>query len=342
MFDRRSLPSKTSEVWNQGLSDEIVMGHIVFRKTVLGVFYLLAISFIAFFMSTQMPGDPAEIVANLTREEQAPPELIQRIRQEYGFDKSWIEQYGRWLTRVVLHGDLGYSTRTRLPVVTELNNRLPVTIQLGLVTFLVTMAISFPLGLYAGITKNQIADTIIQAATWVSYSMPVFLVGNILIWLFAVKYHLLPSIGHESWKHFILPVMSLSLHLSGWLIQVIRSSVQEITQRYYILVARAKGLPKGRVIMLHLLKPALLPIATAFLLQLGNLISGSFIVETVFAWNGIGRLLIDSIMARDFPMIQGVVLYVGSILALINVSIDLLYLYLDPSIASRLAGGPSP
>ena len=317
------------------------MVRILFRKTVLGMFYLLAISFIAFFMSTQIPGDPAEIIANLTREEEAPQEVVEKIRREYGFDKSWAEQYRRWLTRLVLQGDLGYSTRTRLPVVTEINHRLPVTMKLGLVTFLVTIAISFPLGLYAGITKNQIADTVIQAATWVSYSMPVFLVANILIWLFAVKYSLLPSIGHESWKHFILPVTSLSLHLSGWLIQVIRSSVQEITRRYYILVARAKGLSTKRVVMLHLLKPALLPIATAFLIQLGNLISGSFIIETVFAWNGIGRLLIDSIMARDFPMIQGVVLYVGSIFALINVLIDLLYLYLDPSTASRLAGGQS-
>jgi peptide/nickel transport system permease protein len=317
------------------------MGHILFRKTVLGIFYLLAISFIAFFMSLQMPGDPAEIIANLTREEQAPQELVEKIRQEYGFDKSWTEQYRRWLTRIVLQGDLGYSTRTRLPVVREINHRLPVTLKLGLVTFLVTIAISFPLGLYTGITRSQIADTIIQAATWVGYSVPVFLAGNILIWLLAVKYDLLPAIGHDSWKHFILPVASLSLHLSGWLIQVIRSSVREITRRSYILVARAKGLPKKRVVMLHLLKPALLPIVTAFLIQLGNLISGSFIIETVFAWNGIGRLLIDSIMARDFPMIQGVVLYVGSIFALINVLIDLLYLYLDPSTAARLAGGQS-
>lgn len=317
------------------------MGHILFRKTVLGMFYLLAVSFIAFFMSTQIPGDPAEIIANLTREEQAPQELVEKIRREYGFDKSWAEQYRRWLTRLVLQGDLGYSTRTRLPVVTEINNRLPVTLKLGLATFLVTITISFPLGLYAGITKNPIADTVIQAASWVSYSMPVFLVGNILIWLFAVKYGLLPAIGHETWKHFILPVTSLSLHLSGWLIQVIRSSVQEITRRYFILAARARGLSKRRVVLLHLLKPALLPIVTAFLVQLGNLISGSFIIETVFAWNGIGRLLIDSILARDFPMIQGVVLYVGGIFALINVLIDLLYLYLDPSTASRLAGGPS-
>jgi peptide/nickel transport system permease protein len=312
------------------------MGHILFRKIVLGGFYLFAVSFIAFFMSLQMPGDPAEIIANLAREEEAPPELVDNIRREYGFDKSWAEQYRRWLARVILRGDLGYSTRTRLPVVAEIHNSLPITLKLGLVTFVVTATISFPLGLYAGITKNQIADYIIQAATWVSYSVPVFLVGNILIWLFAVKYDLLPSIGHDSWKHFILPVTSLSLHLSGWLIQVIRSSVQEITRRYYILVAKAKGLRKKRIVMLHLLKPALLPIATAFLIQLGNLISGSFIIETVFAWNGIGRLLIDSIMARDFPMIQGVVLYVGSIFALINVLIDLLYLYVDPSTATYL------
>jgi peptide/nickel transport system permease protein len=314
------------------------MTPILIRKVLLGILYLLIVSFVAFFLSIQMPGDPAKIIANQNRDREAPESVVERVRQEYGFDKGWLEQYWLWLGRAVRHGDLGYSTRTQLPVVTEIRNRLPITLKLAGVTFLVTVAISLPLGLYAGITRHPFADHVIQATSWVNYSTPVFLAGNILIWLFAVKLRLLPAIGHETPLHYVLPVATLSVHLSGWLIQVIRSSIREMTQRYHVLVATAKGLPRRRIVLLHLLRPALLPIVTALLIQFGNLVSGSFIVETVFAWNGVGRLLIDSILARDFPTIQGVVLYVGAIFALINVLIDLLYLSLDPSTARHLAG----
>jgi ABC-type dipeptide/oligopeptide/nickel transport system permease component len=315
------------------------MFRILLRKLLLGVLYLFAISLAAFVMSRQMPGDPAEIIANQGRETEAPPELVERIRQEYGFDRGWAEQYARWLRRAILERDLGYSTSTRRPVIAEIKESLPVSLRLGMITFAVTVLISFPLGVLAGVTTNKVLDVLIQVTTWTSYSMPVFLVGTVLIWLFAVEFQLLPSIGHDSWRHYVLPVAALALHLCGWTTQIIRCSVEEIAGKPYILAARAKGLPRKRVILVHVLKPALLPIATALLIQLGNLASGSFIIETIFAWNGVGRLLIDSIMARDFPMIQGILLCVGGIFALINVVIDMLYLYLDPSIVTKLAGG---
>jgi ABC-type dipeptide/oligopeptide/nickel transport system permease component len=315
------------------------MGRILIRKLLLGAFYILAISFVAFFMSLQMPGDPAELIANQFRETEAPPALVEQVRHEYGFDKSWLEQYRRWLIRFVKTGDLGYSSRSHLPVMTELKKSLPVTLHLATLSFLLTIAISLPLGVYAGITRNYVADYLIQGISWVSYALPVFLVGNILIWLFSVKYKLLPSIGHDTWQHSILPVATLSLHLSGWTIQIIRSSVEEITRQDYILAAKARGLTQKRIVFLHTLKPALLPIITALLIQAGTLISGSFIIEVIFAWNGIGRLLIESIMARDFPMIQGIILYVGGAFALINILIDLLYVYVDPTVSTQLAGG---
>ncbi len=315
------------------------MSHILIRKSLLGIFYIFAISLIAFFMSRQMPGDPAVLIANQGRETEAPPELVEKIRQKYGFDKSWPEQYRLWLGRVVTAGDLGISTRTHLPVITELKNSLPVTLQLAAITFLVTVAVSLPLGLYAGITRNHLADYLIQAMTWLTYAVPVFLVANIFIWLFAVKYNWLPSFGHDSWRHFVLPVAALSLHLIGWTTQIIRSSIKEITHQDYVRTAKSKGLFTRNIVSSHILKPALLPIVTALLIQLGHLISGSFIIEIVFAWNGIGRLLIDSIMARDFPTIQGVLLFVGLIFALLNILIDLLYARLDPTVSARLAGG---
>jgi len=295
------------------------------------LFYLFVISVVAFVMVRQMPGDPAVLIANQGRETEAPPALVERIRREYGFDRGVVEQYRRWLHKVIFEGDLGYSTRTKRPVLTDIQRSLPVSLRLGFLTFGLTLLISFPLGLMAGVTDNKVLDLMIQSMAWINYAVPVFLLAILLTWLFAVEWQILPAIGHETGIHYILPVMALSVHLSGWTTQVIRSSVREITGKPYIKVARAKGLAQRRVILIHTLKPALLPISTAVLIQLGNLVSGSFIIETIFAWNGVGRLLIDSIMARDFPTIQGILLYVGGIFALINILIDILYLVLDPT-----------
>jgi peptide/nickel transport system permease protein len=312
------------------------MRRLLINKLLLGLLYLFVISLAAFFLVRQMPGDPAEIIANQGRDTEAPPELVEQIRHEYGFDRSISSQYILWLERILLKRELGTSTRSGQSVLTEIKSSLPISLRLGLAAFLCTTLISVPLGLYAGVTRSRAADLVIQIGTWTLFSIPVFLLGTLAIWYAAVELRLLPAIGASSWKHYILPVGVLSLHLSAWTVQIIRSSVHEIVSKPYIMVARAKGLAPLRIVTVHVLKPALLPIATALLLQLGSLVSGSFIIETIFAWNGIGRLLIESILARDFPVIQGVLLYVGSIFALINIVIDLLYLVIQPGSASRL------
>lgn len=315
------------------------MQQIIIRKILLGLFYLFVISVVAFVMVRQMPGDPAVLIANQDRETEAPPEMVERIRREYGFDRGIVEQYRRWLQRVIFEGDLGYSTRTKRPVLAEIESSLPASLRLGLITFGLTLIISFPLGLLAGVTNNKLLDLWIQSMAWINYSVPVFLLAVLLIWFFAVDLRLLPAIGHETGRHYVLPVAALSVHLSGWTTQVIRTSVREISEKPYIQFAHAKGLKRIRVILIHTLKPALFPISTALLIQLGNLVSGSFIIETIFAWNGIGRLLVDSIMARDFPTIQGILLYTGGIFALINILIDSLYLFLDPTTVVKLGKG---
>lgn len=292
-------------------------------------------------MVRQMPGDPAELIANQNRQSEAPLELVERIRLEYGFDMPLPEQYRLWLGRVVLEGDLGVSTRTRQPVTTAIMGSLPVSLRLAGITFGLTLLISFPLGMLAGITRHQGLDTAIRGLAWISYSFPVFLLAVVAIWLFAVEWDLLPAIGHGSLRHMILPVAVLTLHLSGWNMQVIRSSVRETAEKPYIQMARGKGVPGWRIVLIHILKPALLPILTALLIQMGNLFSGSFIIETIFAWNGVGRLLVDSIIARDFPVIQGILLYVGAVFALVNILIDLLYRSLNPSIIEILGKGKS-
>lgn len=290
-------------------------------------------------MVRQMPGDPAVLIANQNRETEAPPEVVERIREEYGFNRPLPEQYWRWLRRGVLEGDLGLSTRTRQPVTDAIVDSLPASLRLAGITFGFTLLLSFPLGLLAGVTRNQQLDAVIRGAAWINYSLPVFLLAVVGIWLFAVEWNLLPAIGHSTPRHMILPVVVLTLHLTGWNTQLIRSSVREIAEKPYIQVAHAKGLSYWRVVLIHILKPALLPILTAFLIQLGNLFSGSFIIETIFAWNGVGRLLVDSILARDFPVIQGILLYVGAVFALINLLIDMLYRFLNPATIQALGRG---
>lgn len=311
------------------------------RKLLLGIFYLFVISMVAFILVRQMPGDPAVLIANQNRETEAPPEIVERIREEYGFDKPWHEQYWLWLGRVILEGDLGYSSRTRGSVNAVISASLPISLQLAGITFGLNLLISFPLGLIAGVTKNQQLDSVIRGLASFNYSLPVFLLAVIFIWLFAVEWDLLPAIGRGSPLHLVLPVAVLTIHLSGWNIQVIRSSVREVADKPYIQVAQSKGLQPWRIVLIHILKPALLPILTALLIQLGNLFSGSFIIETIFAWNGVGRLLVDSILARDFPVIQGILLYVGVVFALINMIIDLLYGSLNPTTIEVLGKGRS-
>ena len=301
------------------------------KKLLLGIIYLFVISVVAFVLVRQMPGDPAVLIANQNRDSEAPPELVERVREQYGFDKPVVEQYWLWLGRVIFEGDLGYSSRTQQPVAAVITRSLPSSLRLAGGTFVLTLLVSFPLGLLAGVTRNQRLDAVILGMASISYSVPVFLLAIISIWLFAVEWSLLPALGRGSFRHLVLPVTVLTIHLSGWTTQIIRSSVQEIVSKPYIKVAQAKGLQRWRIILVHILKPALLPILTALLIQLGHLFSGSFVIETIFAWNGIGRTLVDSILARDFPVIQGILLFVGIIFGVINMLIDLLYASLNPA-----------
>jgi ABC-type dipeptide/oligopeptide/nickel transport system permease component len=312
---------------------------MIFRKLTAGILYLFAITFAAFVLSLQMPGDPAEIIANLGRESEAPEAVVEQIRLEYGLEKPLMVQYGLWLKRVVLEGDLGRSMRTRLPVQSELAKRLPVTLQLAIWTFVSTLLISVPLGITAGVSRNPIWDGFVRGVSLLGYAFPVFLVGNLLLWLFSVHWHLFPMLGHDSWRHYVLPVTALSIHMIGWTTQLVRSSVKSAAGEYFVLVAKAKGLAKKQLVLRYILRPALLPVLTSFLILLGRLVSGSFIIEVIFGWNGVGRLLIDSILARDFPMIQGIVLYIGGVFAVLNLVIDSLYILLQPQVRQQMIEG---
>ena len=311
---------------------------MILRKFSTSLIYLFFITAFSFLLSTQIPGDPAEMIANIGRAEPATQEMIEKVRMEYALDRPIPEQYLNWLARVVLHGDFGKSFRTAVPVSSEIRNSLPATLQLACWTFLFTIGISLPLGIFSAISRSRLADQIIQLCALLGYAVPVFLVGNLFLWIFSVKLGWLPAIGRSSWRHVILPVATLSIHLIGWATQVVRSSVKEHLGQYYVLVAQAKGLPRRLILQRYVLRPALIPILTMFLIMLGQLVSGSFMIEVVFAWNGLGKLLIDAVMARDYPMIQGLIFFIGAVFVSINFLIDVLYVRLNPQIASQMQG----
>jgi peptide/nickel transport system permease protein len=311
---------------------------MILRKFITSLFYLFLISACSFLLSTQIPGDPAEMIANIGRAEPATLEMIEKVRQEYALDQPVPRQYLNWLERIILYGDFGKSFHSAIPVTSEIRNSLPATLQLAAWTFLITLFIALPLGIFSAITRSTFIDQLVQILALLGYAVPVFLVGNLFLWLFAVKLGWLPAIGRSTWQHSILPVTTLSIHMIGWSTQVIRSSVKEHLGQYYVLVAKAKGLPRRLILRRYVLRPALIPILTLFLVMFGQLISGSFMIEVIFAWNGMGSLLIDSVMARDYPMIQGLILFIGIVFVTINFAIDVLYTLINPQIAEQMQG----
>ncbi|MBI9049718.1 MAG: ABC transporter permease [Anaerolineaceae bacterium] len=311
---------------------------MILRKIFSSLLYLVLISMVSFLLSAAIPGDAAEMITNIGRADPAPMEMVEKVRAAYALDQPVLVQYVKWMQRLILDNNLGTSFRTANPVSREIRYCFPATLELAGWTFLVTMLVAVPLGIYAALTHSRVIGFLIQMIIVIGYALPVFLVGNVLLWIFAVKLPWLPAIGRGDWHNAVLPVLTLSVHMIGWSSQIVRSSVKEQMNKTYVLVAKAKGLSNWQIIRSYILRPALIPILTSFLMMFGRLISGSFIVEYIFAWNGIGRLLIDSVMARDIPMIQGIILYIAVIFILINFLIDLLYIRLDPQISEQLLG----
>ena len=312
---------------------------LILRKSLTGLAYVFAVTVLVFALSAQMPGDPAYILAKGERELYEPtPEEIERTRREYGLDKGWAERYAIWLYKLVTEGDLGISLRTKTPVIKEIKTFLPATVELaGLVT-VVTASLALSLGLVAGLTENGMLKALIRTMAWVGFSFPVFLLGTLAIWLFAVEFGVLPSMGRGELRHAVLPVAVLAIHLAGSLTQIIYASVSEVKNKGWVLYARAKGIGGTGLVHHHILRPAILPIFTVLVLQFGRLLGGSLVIETLFAWPGLGSLMITSIKARDVPAIQGLILLIGITSSVINTVIDVAYGYLDPRVTAKAAG----
>jgi peptide/nickel transport system permease protein/oligopeptide transport system permease protein len=274
-----------------------------------------------------LPGDPAQVLAG----QMASQEDIKIIRHQLGLDKPIFVQYGLFLSRLVKF-DLGRSARTQNPVIKEIWARLPNTVLLAVAAITLACLFGIPTGIISAVRPYTWIDYLFTSMALFGISMPVFWLGLMLVIIFSVVLHWLPAGGTGSWKHIILPSFTLAAFVVAFIARMTRASMIEALSQDYTTTARSKGLEEKVVIIKHALKNALIPIITVVGLQFGLLLGGAVLTETVFAWPGIGRLIVDSILARDYPVIQGTILIFGLLYILVNLMVDLLYAFIDPRI----------
>lgn len=261
----------------------------------------------------------------------ASQEVKDQIRKELGLDKPILVQYFTWLGNV-LKGDMGVSYVMKKPVFTEFMKRLPNTIILTISSILVTFVISVPLGILSAINQNKFTDYIIRFFSFVGNSLPGFFVSLILIYIFSLKLNLLPVMGNNGFKSLVLPTLTLSIAMSAKYTRQIRASVLEELNKEYVMGLRSRGVKEKRILYVNVLKVSLLTVVTLLGLSIGSLLGGTAIVESIFMWDGVGKLAVDAINMMDYPIIQAYIIWMAVIFVLINLITDILYNYLDPRI----------
>lgn len=307
------------------------MGQFVLRRLVMLLPVLFGVSIIVFGILHLTPGDPALLALG----EHAPKEQLERLREQLGLNDSPPVQYVRWVSKAVKL-DLGRSLRSNRPVLNEIVTRLPATAQLALYAVLIAAAIGIPVGVISATRPNSFLDNLFTIGALAGVSMPVFWQGLMLIILFSVHWDWLPSSGLlGGWEYYVLPVVTLGTSAAAGITRMTRATVLEAIQQDYVRTARAKGLSERVTVYRHTLRNALIPVVTVIGLEFGGLMAGAVITETIFALPGIGRYAVDSIRAKDFPAVQGVVMTFALVYVLVNLLVDLVYAYLDPRLRIR-------
>lgn len=307
------------------------MASYIARRVAYLIPIWLGITVLAFLISTLAPGDPAQIYFQRTRGRQPTQQELQIVRERFNLDEPVVEQYLSWLSGAV-RGDLGVSFTTGKPVLDELLLRFPATLTLAFWATVVTVVVAIPIGILAAIRRNSVLDQVTRAMSMLGASIPSFWLALLLIILFSVKLQWLPASGQQGWESLILPALALGLGDAAVVARLTRSSLLEIINEDYVKTARAKGLSEGRIMIRHILRNGMAAVVTQIGLAFGFLLAYSAIVEVIFVWPGIGRLAVDAIGQRDYTMIQGFVVFAGSIFVLINLAVDLLYMWLDPRV----------
>lgn len=278
-----------------------------------------------------VPGDPAKLIAEKIYGDNVTTKAVELVRSEMGLDKPVYIQYFSWMAGI-LHGDFGTSSSTGRPVWDEIANKLPATVELALAAMLISLIIAIPVGILSAVKQYSIMDSICMLGAMLGVSMPNFWLGLLLILVFSVNFGWFSVYGRGEITQLILPALTLGTGIAAVTARLTRSSILEILKQDYIRTARSKGLAERAVINRHALKNALIPVVTVVGLQFGSLLEGAVVVEVIFAWPGLGRLLYDSIFARDFAVIQGCVFFIAVMYVIVNLLIDIIYVWLDPRI----------
>jgi peptide/nickel transport system permease protein len=284
------------------------------------------------FALVHLSGDPVLLMVS----SDAPPDVVATTRHALGFDRPLREQFADYVTRAA-RGDLGVSLRSSLPVATLIRQRLPATIELTLAALLIAVVVAIPAGIVSAVKRGSALDRLAMVGAVAGQAVPIFWLALLLIAFFGVYLRWLPVFGRGSLAHLVLPAVSLSTVILGRLARLVRSSMLEVLGQDYVRTARAKGVGEIRVLAGHALKNAAIPIVTLLGLQFAQLLGGAVVTETIFAWPGIGRLVVEAIFNRDFPVVQGVVLVVSLIFVAVNLLVDLAYAALDPRIRTEAA-----
>nr|WP_222927538.1 ABC transporter permease [Biomaibacter acetigenes] len=297
------------------------------KRLLLMIPVILGMTIIVFLILHLSPGDPVDLIVgpNVT------PEVYASIRQKYGLDQPLIVQYIKFLSNVA-RGDLGTSILQQRPVSELILQRFPITLELGLTGLVLSFLIAIPVGVSAAVKRNTIMDYSCMTGAMLGMSLPTFWFGLLLLYFFAYKLRWFPISGYGTWRHLVLPGFAIGLTDAAITARMVRSSMLEVLRQDYIRTARSKGLAEMVVTYQHALKNAMIPIITLLGLRVGWIIGGSVMLEIVFSRPGLGRLMVDSILARDYPVVQGAMIVLTTSIILGNILADLLYAVFDPRI----------
>ncbi|WP_163262091.1 nickel ABC transporter permease [Bacillus paranthracis] len=299
----------------------------IFRRILQLIPVLFGVVFVVFLIMQMVPGDPALLIAG----EGASKETVEQIRHQLGLDKPFIMQYFSYIGNI-LQGDFGVSIRSNRPVLDEVLIRLPITIELALCSIVITVVIGMIAGIISATKQYSWTDVSIMIIALLGVSLPSFWFGLMLIFYFSVQIQIFPVSGWGTWMHMVLPALTLGASGAAIVARMTRSSMLDVIRQDYIRTARAKGVKERVVIYKHALRNALIPVITVVGLQFGALLGGTVLVESVFAINGLGRLIVDAIRMRDLPMLQGGVLIASVIFILVNLIVDILYRHFNKRI----------
>ncbi|GAB6398960.1 ABC transporter permease [Pseudocoprococcus immobilis] len=309
------------------------MVRYILKRLLQLVVVLLGVTFLTFMITQATPSDAAEM-KYVSMGMMPSTELLEKTREEMGLNDPVLIQYGRWLGNV-LHGDLGESSKFGESVWTQMTRKLPMTLKLAGVSLIVVIVFSFPLGILSAVKKNKVADYMIRFLSFFGVSMPNFWLALLLMYIFAVRLGWFKVVSTNSVQGMILPVATLTIPMISSYARQIRAALLEELNANYVIGARARGIPERRIIWGHVLPNAILPIVTLLGLSVGHLLGGAAIIETIFSWQGIGNMVVEAIRVRDYPLIQGYVIWMAIIYVMVNLIVDIAYRLLDPQIRLR-------